>query len=273
MVFRYISGATRNSWFKDKANYSDFCSSNPQIGLLLERFFAFNISCLYAKRRFYIHTKSKEVNPTPGKKPEKKRFGRDAPPKGYPKDQSAYADPENWRYPLHTPWHAKAARRYFDEESNRSKYTEGEQAYMDSRIDQALERFGSKSPAPRGKRPALKKPPADKAESLSLERMLRLFLGAARFERAKEIDDSQVSIFDSGGDHIAGKVKDYVVDIDVNQRVILHDCEDWRNNMDSKNMCKHLGRFLLSLGEEKATSLLGQVLGNLDQWTFVAPDK
>jgi hypothetical protein len=76
-----------------------------------------------------------------GKKPEKKPFGRDGPPRGYPKDQSQYAGPENWRYPLHTHWHARAARRYFDEWSNRGKYTEEERAYIDWRIDQALKKY------------------------------------------------------------------------------------------------------------------------------------
>src|SRR5208282_4688120 len=77
-----------------------------------------------------------------GRKPERKPFGRDGPPSRYPKDQSLYADPENWRYQLHTSWHARAARRYFDDPSNRNKYSSEEQEYIDSRIDQALQKLG-----------------------------------------------------------------------------------------------------------------------------------
>jgi hypothetical protein len=82
-----------------------------------------------------------------GKKPDRKPFGRDGPPKGYPKDQSVYADPENWRYPLHTPWHARTARRYFDESSNRTKYATEEQAYIDGRINEAVQKFGKSAPS------------------------------------------------------------------------------------------------------------------------------
>jgi hypothetical protein len=158
-----------------------------------------------------------------GKKPEKKSFGRDGPPRGYPKDQAAYADPENWRYPLHTQWNAKAARRYFDEPSNRAKYSEEEQAYIDSRIDEALRRFGQESPRA-SRRPVPKAPARKNIEELSLVQLLKLFLGAARLERAREIENSLVSISEIGLKRIDAKVKDYIVQIDLKDRTILHDC-------------------------------------------------
>jgi hypothetical protein len=207
-----------------------------------------------------------------GKKPERKPFGREGPPKGYPKDQSVYADPENWRYPLHTPWHAKTARRYFDDSSNRRKYTEEEQEYIDWRINQAVQKFGKAAPSTERRAPP-RNAPSRRVEELSLEQLLRLFLGAARLQRAKEISDSLASVSDSTPDHMTGKVKGYVVEIDVEKRTILHDCQDWSKNLDSKNMCKHLGKFLLSLDEARATNLLRQVLLNMEQWTFSAPEK
>lgn len=207
---------------------------------------------------------------TTAKKPGKKPFGRDGPPKGYPKDQTLYADPENWRYPLHTSWHARAARRYFDDSSNRSKYSEEERAYIDQRIDNALKGFGlSQSTVKR--RPQPKIPSRKNVDELSLEDLLKLFLGSARFQRAKEMDDALVSITGGTADTVSGKVKDYVVRIDLQKHTILHDCEDWRKNMDSKNMCKHLGKFLLRLDEREATTLLREVLKNKDLWQFAAP--
>jgi hypothetical protein len=203
-----------------------------------------------------------------GKKPEKKSFGRDGPPKGYPKDQTVYADPENWRYPLHTPWHAQAARRYFDE--NRNRYTKEEQAYIDSRINQALQKFGKAGPSAGARRPPPKVPPR-KAEELTLDQLLKLFLGAPRLQRAKEMDDSLVVVTSSYPDHLLGKVKDYVVEINLQNRTVLHDCEDWRKNMASKNMCKHLGRFLLTIDETRATDLLRDILKNKEKWIFSSP--
>jgi hypothetical protein len=210
------------------------------------------------------------VKPTKGKKPERKPFGRDGPPRGYPKDQSAYADPENWRYPLHTPWHARAARRYFDEWSNRAKYTEEERAYIDSRIDEALKKFETK-PAQRTKRAERTAYSPKKIDELSLEQLLRLFLGPSRFGRISEIDDSLVSNVERSPEGIKGKVKDYVVQINFKNRTILHDCQDWRNNMAAKMMCKHLGKFLQRIDEMSATDLLQGTLKNKDQWSFVAP--
>jgi len=207
-----------------------------------------------------------------GKKPGRKRFGRDGPPKGYPKNQSFYADPENWRYPLHTSWHARAARRYFDDPVNRNKYSKEEQGYIDWRINEALSKFGAEGGSKRPRAPSPRTVSPDKVDELSLEALLRAFLGASRLQRAKEMDASLVSITQENSEVIEGKVKEYLFRIDVPNRIILHDCQDWRNNMASKNMCKHLGKLLLTLDDGKATNILRQVLKERDRWSFVAPN-
>src|SRR3970282_2953839 len=75
-------------------------------------------------------------------KPARKRDGRPGPREGYPKDPEKYADPANWKSPVHTPFHARAARRYFTDPRNRGKYSEAEQAYIDKKINEALTHFG-----------------------------------------------------------------------------------------------------------------------------------
>lgn len=180
-----------------------------------------------------------------------------------------YADPENWRYPLHTSWHAKAARRYFDDWSNRGKYTEQEQAYIDSRIDDALKKFPDRGSD--GARRIAPKLPQKPVEQLSLNELLRLFMGTARFARIREIDDLLVSISETTPDRIIGKVKEYIVEIDLKNRTIRHDCQDWQKNMQSKNMCKHLGKFLTAVNHEKSTKLLREILMNKERWSFIGP--
>ena len=206
-----------------------------------------------------------------GKKPERKRFGRDSPPKGYPKNQSLYADPDNWRYPLHTSWHARAARRYFDDPANRNKYSPEEQEYIDWRINLALSELKDDGVVRKPTSRTAPAVPANKIAELSLDELLRKFLGAARLERAKQMDDSLVSITLENSDLIEGKVKDYVVRIDIPNRTILHDCQDWQNNMDSKNMCKHVGKLLLTLDEGKAANILRAVLREMGEWSFTSP--
>lgn len=208
-----------------------------------------------------------------GRKPERRPFGRDGPPKGYPKDQSLYADPENWRYPLHTSWHARAARRYFDEPANRNKYSPDEQEYIDWRINEALKKSGSGRAQAKSK-PRKPSPPVlstQEIDALSLEDLLRAFLGNARLKRAREMDDSLVSITRENSDVIEGRVKDYVFRIDIPNRTILHDCQDWRNNKDSKNMCKHLGKLFMMLDDGKSANILRQILREKDRWSFTAP--
>jgi hypothetical protein len=190
-----------------------------------------------------------------------------------PKSQSQYADPENWRYPLHTHWHARAARRYFDDWSNRGKYREEERAYIDWRINQALKKYEKQtSSTKQDKRLPPKVSSHDDAGKLSLRQLLRQFLGDARLKRATEIDNSLVLIQKSDQDQIDARVKDYFVQINFKNKTIVHDCEDWRKNMDSKNMCKHLGKFLLTLDPIKATELLRSIIENKEQWTFIAPE-
>ena len=110
-----------------------------------------------------------------------------------------------------------------------------------------------------------------KIEQLSLDELLRIFLGAARLKRVGEIQDSLMFISNITPERINANVKDYVVQIDLKNRTISHDCEDWRRNMESKNMCKHLGKLLLGLGPNTATGLLQDILKYKDEWTFTAP--
>jgi len=209
-----------------------------------------------------------------GKKPNRKPFGRESPPKGYPKDQSVYADPENWRYPLHTPWHAKAARRYFDDWSNRRKYAEDERAYIDSRINEALKEFDAKATTKANVRN--RKARASKSKETAghpLEEFLQPFLDAGRIRRATEINDSLVTILEITPTEIRARVKEYSVQIAVNNKTIVHDCQDWRNNITSKKMCKHLAKLFMMLDTSKARELLGDITNNRDQWTFTAPEE
>jgi hypothetical protein len=212
-----------------------------------------------------------------GKMPGKKSFGRLSPPTNYPTDPGLYADPENYMYPLDKPIRAKLARRYFDEPRNRNKYSEDERLFIDSRIDEALKRFstgsgeaaGSRLTTERRKLP--KQVPRNELSKLDLETLLQRFLGNARLERARSIPDSLVSMSGLEQDLIFGKVKRYLVRIDLKNRVITHDCDDWKKNMRSKLMCKHLGKVFLTIGNRRATMILREVLSEIDDWTFNAP--
>ncbi|MDH5439290.1 MAG: hypothetical protein OEZ48_12905 [Candidatus Bathyarchaeota archaeon] len=209
-----------------------------------------------------------------GERPSRKRYGRPGPPLGYPNDQKHYADPENWKYPVHTPHHAMAARRYFNRESNRRAYDLEEQLYIDSKINQALRRFGidpssipmtSSGIAARG--PVVDKPPTN-VETASRDECLKFLLGDARLRRAKAIRDDELTIL-LRDEQLKARVRDYIVNIDFRRKVIAHDCADWRRRKTAKRLCKHVGKILLAISEEKAQVLLRDLISNPDYWSLV----
>ncbi len=199
---------------------------------------------------------------TVGKVPERKPDGRDGPPQGYPKDPKHYADPENWKYPVHTPFHARAARRYFDDPANRAKYSGEEQEYIEWRISQALKRFGVVEGRSLGDR----KVPFDKdLEEMGLEDLLIFFLGTDRLKRAMKIGDVSMA---HKGNLVEGTVKDYSVRVDIGDKRIIHECPDWQRRSAGGLFCKHVGAAFLKLPETEALDLLRRLAVERDRWIF-----
>lgn len=210
----------------------------------------------------------------PGRRPEKRPYGRPAPPPGYPKERELYADPENLLYPVNTSVRARLARRYFDDEKNRSKYTEEERQYVDAKINDALRGFGfavieegAKNTPQRTRKASAEISPKE-LENATSEVILLYFLGKGRLERAQAIDSSLVAIESITGDTLKAKVKEYKVEINVPEHFIEHDCPDWENWSEQKMMCKHIGKVFLSLDEKISTPLLRKIYLEKDAWQF-----
>ncbi len=199
-----------------------------------------------------------------GKVPEKKPDGRESPPKNYPKDPDAYADPKNWKYPVHTPFHARAARRYFDRPENRRKYTEAERRYIDSRINGALRRFGVIEGREEEDRPV----PFDRpVEEMDLHDLLVFLVGEDRLERAGEIPKREVVVERQPGT-LAAVVKEYPIRIDLRDKRIIHNCGDWQRRSGVGLFCKHLGKLFLTLPEHESVRLLRRIIKDREKWIF-----
>lgn len=197
-----------------------------------------------------------------GKVPERKPDGRDAPPDRYPKDPKHYADPANWRYPVHTPFHARAARRYFDQPENWAKYTEEERAYVDWRIDQALLRFG----VVEGRSVEDRTVPFEKdLEDMDLRDLLVFFLGQDRLRRALAIRDVDVDRVD---DRVEGRVKAYTIRVDLADKRVVHECPDWERRAGGGLFCKHVGAVFLELPEADAETILRRLVRERERWIF-----
>ncbi len=208
-------------------------------------------------------------------KPARRRDGRAGPLERYPKDPDKYADPLNWKYPVHTPFHARAARRYFNDPRNRGKYVDGEQAYIDKKINDALTHFGVPvALGPSGKEPEAATIQADipvnkDIDRLTLDELLLAFLGQNRLASAREVPADQIHVDKESKSLISGSVKEYSVVIDLVEERIEHDCVDFRRNRArGKLLCKHIGAFLLRVDPKAVTSLLRRLLRERDRWTF-----
>jgi len=208
-------------------------------------------------------------------KPSRKRDGRLGPPQGYPKDPDKYGDPANWKYPVHTPFHARAARRYFNEPRNRAKYTPEEQAYIDRKINEALERFGVAVKIKGGKVEdeagtiQADVPMNKDIDKMTFEELLLVLLGKNRLASAQGIDAAAVSVDKETDTLFAGTVKEYSVLIDRQERRLEHDCVDFKTNRAvGRLFCKHLGAFLMRVDRPHAVRLLRELLRERDHWTF-----
>ncbi len=112
---------------------------------------------------------------------------------------------------------------------------------------------------------------AERAARAEVERSLLRFVDAARLERGRRIEASEVDIAREG-EEIRASISDYVVAVDPGSRTLIHNCEDWVKQTPGKRMCKHLARFFLSLPPGEAQKLLGDVVAHRDAWAFRVPD-
>ncbi len=209
-----------------------------------------------------------------GKRPARRPGALRNLPPGFPTDSELYGDPENWKYPLDMPRRAKLARRFFSMERSRRRYSKEERAYIDSRIDSALERFGidpeDYSGTVKGSErvPDIVFPDDVDVDALTLDDLLRHFVGEKRMESSKDIPHERIKIEKVTGEYIVARVKEYLVKVDIESRVFAHDCGDWIAWMSKKFMCKHVARLLGTIDPRVAVEILRDLYTNKSEWTF-----
>ncbi len=120
-------------------------------------------------------------------------------------------------------------------------------------------------------RPKIKKPPLEafvEPKEMLLENLLNDFLDKARLKRAQRIKDKELTIQEVTDKQVKALIKDYHIVINLENRVILHDCADWSRVLPSKRFCKHMGKLLLSLDKKKASNILKQIYTEKEMWEF-----
>ncbi len=105
-------------------------------------------------------------------------------------------------------------------------------------------------------------------KELNLSQLLQAFMDNRRLKRAKRIEDAEIEIQEMSEDQIRATIRDYHILIDLKNRVILHDCADWSRVLPEKRFCKHLGKLILSLEEEKAEEMLRKMYAAKESWNY-----
>jgi hypothetical protein len=201
-----------------------------------------------------------------GKRPARRPDGRPGPRKGYPQNPELYADPSNWKYPVHTPTHARRAQQYFSRPANRAKYSPNERDFVEARIAAALQRFGLAAEFGLAQE-RLPAPPTERLSAMTLTELLAYAAGRSRFERAR--DKTPPANFRARGpSRWRGTVASYQFVINVSARSVTHDCPDFRRQAPRGMLCKHICRLFLDLPEPKAASLLRRILS--EDWDLTA---
>jgi len=102
---------------------------------------------------------------------------------------------------------------------------------------------------------------------LSVGDLLLRFMGAARLTRAEQIGDSEIRLV-RDSDRIEASVGEYIIEVDLRDRVLRHNCADWSKGLDQKRICKHVGKLFLTIPEKTASAILRDLWEKKEKWRF-----
>ena len=143
-----------------------------------------------------------------------------------------------------------------------------EQRKAKERIENYFKTQAARPPPTPAKRKTLAAFMPEQIQKLGFKDLLRFFMDEGRIRRAKGIKDNEVSLKDVSENRIVATVREYHIMIDFRNRTILHDCADWSRCIPVKQFCKHLGKLMMNLPEEKAVETMRKICLELEKWEF-----
>ena len=108
----------------------------------------------------------------------------------------------------------------------------------------------------------------EKIEEMGLQELLEILIPPHKIRRAKRIKDKEVTIQEATVKKVRALIRDYHLLIDLEKRAVFHDCADWSRCIPAKQFCKHLGKVMMSLPEERAVEILRMICLEQDEWEF-----
>jgi uncharacterized protein YecE (DUF72 family) len=92
-----------------------------------------------------------------------------------------------------------------------------------------------------------------------------------RLKRGMKIREEEVTFRTIADEKVIVRVRKYPVEIDVKEKTITHNCDDWRKGLSTKRLCKHLVKIFLMMSSEVSSRILLDLSGNRDEWQFQLP--
>ena len=89
-----------------------------------------------------------------------------------------------------------------------------------------------------------------------------------RLERSSTIKDEELSVVELTDERVFATIREYVIEINKINRIIVHNCDDWKKGLGNMRLCKHLCRLFLSLPKEQSVTLLADIIDRKRPWKF-----
>lgn len=105
-------------------------------------------------------------------------------------------------------------------------------------------------------------------KNTSFESLINYFTASERLKRAEQIQDSELTIVKQTGELVQATVREYHIDVDLQNRSVLHDCADWARVSSTKKFCKHVAKLFLSVEKQTAAEILKDIYDNEEAWQF-----
>jgi uncharacterized protein YecE (DUF72 family) len=101
-----------------------------------------------------------------------------------------------------------------------------------------------------------------------VESLLLNFADQEILDAARAIPEKALSLREDSKRRLAAYVGDTTVDIDLEQRTIIHRCPIWAKSILEKKLCPHVARVFLMVDPERARILLASIRSILSDWKF-----
>jgi len=102
----------------------------------------------------------------------------------------------------------------------------------------------------------------------NFDELFHLFINNGRIRRAKAIKDKEITTLEVSDNNVKALIREYHVLIDMQRKLVLHDCADWSRSAPLKQFCKHLGKVMLTIPKEKAIHIMRKIISERDKWEF-----